>query len=65
MQVRSFDLRAVCPVVASHLRAQAKTLGFTEKAKGKSNPALSRLASVANTSDSSTGSVAQEICSTA
>ena len=38
-----------------HLRAQAKTLGFTEKAKEISKPVLSRLASVDNASDSTTG----------
>ena len=49
------SLRAVCSTGPPHLRAQAKTLGFTEKAKENSKPVLSRLASVDNASDSTTG----------
>jgi hypothetical protein len=46
-------LRSVCPF-APLICAQAKTLGFTIKAK-KIPPVLSRLASVDNASDSTTG----------
>ena len=40
MQVYSFNLRAVCPLGAPHLHAQAKTLGFTEKATVDSKPVI-------------------------
>ena len=40
MQVCSFDLRAVCPLGAPHLRAQDKTLGFEEKATVDSKPVI-------------------------
>jgi hypothetical protein len=40
---------------AAQLSVQAKTLGFTEKAKEVSKPVLSRVASVNNTRDSTRG----------
>jgi len=60
MQVRSYDLLAVCPLVAPHLHAQAKTLGFTEKATVNSKPEIVAACFGRQRNDLTTGLRAQD-----